>query len=69
MKGIPQELTQHRIELDTTMPSAHLARYRLNPNYATVMKQYINKLLAVGFIEFVKEATWMSPTIIVFFKK
>jgi hypothetical protein len=46
------------------MPSTHLARYRLNPNYATVMKQYINKLLAVGFIEFLKETTWLSPTVI-----
>ncbi len=39
---------------------AHQAKYRLNPNYATTIKQDINKLLIVGFIEFVKEATWLS---------
>jgi hypothetical protein len=65
LKGIPQDLAQHRIKLDTTMPSAHQAKYRLNPNYVTVVKQEIDKLLAIGFIEFVKEATWLSPIVIV----
>jgi len=37
-KGIPLKLTQHRVELDTTMPSTHQVRYRLNPNYATTIK-------------------------------
>ncbi len=54
LKGIPPELAQHRIELDTTIPSAHQARYRLNPNYVTMVKQEIYKLLVVGFIGFVK---------------
>jgi hypothetical protein len=39
--------------------------YRLNPNYATIVKQDIDKLLAIGFIQFVKEATWLSPIVIV----
>jgi hypothetical protein len=29
-----------------------------------VVKQYINKLLAVGFIKFVEEATWLSPIVV-----
>jgi hypothetical protein len=37
----------------------------LNPNYATIVKQDINKLLEVGFIESIEEATWLSPIIIV----
>lgn len=52
LKGIPLELAQHWIELDnTTIPPAHHAMYRLNPNYAAIMKQDINKLLVVGFIQ------------------
>jgi hypothetical protein len=32
LKGIPPELAQHKIELDTIIPLAHHARYRLNLN-------------------------------------
>jgi predicted transcriptional regulator len=65
LKGISLELAQHRIELDTTILSTHRAKYRLNLNYATMIKQYIDKLLTIGFIESVEEATWLSPTVMV----
>ncbi len=45
LKGIPLELAHHRIELNMTIPSVHQAKYKLNPNYATVVKQDIDKLL------------------------
>jgi hypothetical protein len=51
--------------LDTIIPLAHQAKYILNPNYATLVKQNIDKLLAAGFIEFVEEGTWLSPIILV----
>jgi hypothetical protein len=51
--------------LDTIIPLAHQAKYRLNPNYATLVKQNIDKLLTSRFIEFVEEATWLSPIILV----
>jgi hypothetical protein len=38
LKGIPLKLAQHKIELDTIMPFAHEVRYRLNPNYVTILK-------------------------------
>jgi hypothetical protein len=38
IKDIPQELAQHKIELDTLIPPAHQARYGLNLNYATIIK-------------------------------
>ncbi len=63
MKEIPLKLAQHRIELDTTIPLTHQAKYIINLNYATTIKQYINKLLAIGFIEFVEETTWLSPIV------
>ncbi len=51
--------------MDTTILLAHQAKYKLNPNYATIVKQYINKLLAVWFIKSIKEVTWLSPIVIV----
>jgi hypothetical protein len=39
LKGIPQELVQHKIELNTSIPLAHQARYKLNPNYVITIKQ------------------------------
>jgi len=65
LKGIPLELAQHIIELDITIPPAHQARYRLNPKYATMVKQDIDKLLAIGFIEYVQETTWLSAIIVI----
>jgi len=65
LKGIPLELTQQKIELGTTIPSTHQTRYRINPNYATIVKQDIDKLLAIGFIEYVEEATWLSPIVVI----
>jgi hypothetical protein len=38
LKRIPPKLTQHKIELDATIPLAHQAKYRLNPNYTTMVK-------------------------------
>jgi hypothetical protein len=56
-------LAQHRIDLDTTIPLEHQARY--NPNYATTIKQDIDKLLVVGFIQSIKEVTWLSPIVVI----
>jgi hypothetical protein len=58
-------LAQHLIELDTTIPLAHQAKHRLNPNYATLVKHDIDKLLAVGFIQPMEEATWLSSIIVI----
>jgi len=51
--------------LDITIPSPHYTRHRLNPNYATIVKQNIDKLLVDKFIQFVEEATWLSGIVIV----
>jgi hypothetical protein len=65
LKGIPSKLTQHQIELDTTLPLTHQARYKLNPNYATTIKLDIDRFLAIGFIQHVEEATWLSPIVVI----
>ena len=37
----------------------------MNPNYAAKVKEEIDKLLRVGFIRPVKQATWLSPIVAV----
>jgi hypothetical protein len=55
--------------LDIIIPLAHQVGYKLNPNYVTTIKQNIDKLLEVGFIQFIEEATWLSPIVVVPKKK
>jgi hypothetical protein len=56
LKSIPPKLAEHKIELDTSTPPAHQARYRLNPNYVRTDKQNIDNLLIIGFIQLVEES-------------
>ncbi len=58
-------MAQHKIELDSIIPPSHQAKYKLNPNYVTTIKQDIDKLLTAGFIQSVEEATWLSPIVVV----
>ena len=37
----------------------------MNPNYAARVKEEIVKLLRVGFISLVKQATWLRPIVVV----
>jgi hypothetical protein len=50
LKSILQELAQHIIKLNTSIPPTHQAKYRLNPNYVAIVKHDIDKLLATRFI-------------------
>ncbi len=66
LKVIPPKIVLHRIELDTIVPPTHQARCQLNFNYVIIVKQDIDKLLDVGFIKLVEEATsWLSPIVVV----
>jgi len=65
LKAIPLELAQYIIELDFMIPLTHQAKYKLNLSYATIVKQDIEKLLVIGFIQSIEEATWLSPIVIV----
>jgi hypothetical protein len=51
--------------LDTSIPPTYQTRYWLNPNYASIAKHDIEKLLATSFIKHVEKATWLSPMVIV----
>jgi hypothetical protein len=65
LKGIPLDVLQHQIVLDTSIPLAHQAKYQLNPNYATIVKQDIDKLFITSFIKLVEEPTLLSPIVVV----
>jgi hypothetical protein len=65
LKGIPSRLAQHKIELHTSIPPAHQAKYKLNPNYAAPIKHDIDKLLVARFIQPIKEATWLSSIAVI----
>ncbi len=51
--------------MDTSIPPTHQTRYWLNPNYAIIVKQDIDKLLVTGFIKHVEDVTWLSPIVVV----
>jgi hypothetical protein len=63
--GIPPHIIQHQIDLDTTIPLAYQARYQMNHNYVAMVKQDLDKLLAVGFIALVEEAIWLSLIVVI----
>ncbi len=65
LRGIPPHLMQHRIECDTNIHASHQARYHMNLNYVVVVKRDLDKLLTVGFIIIMEEATWLSPIVVV----
>ena len=65
LRGIPEHIATHCIELDTAISPCHQARYRMNPNYAKAVKEDLEKLLKAGFIEPVDQATWLSPIVVV----
>jgi hypothetical protein len=58
-------LVQHKIKLDTSIPPTHQTRYKLNLNYGVIVKQDIDKLLTIGFIQPIEKATWLSPTMVI----
>ncbi len=65
LQGIPLELVQDKIKLDTSISPTHQTRYKLNLNYGVIVKQDIDKLLIIGFIQPIEEATWLSPTMVI----
>ncbi len=64
LEGIPLDIVQHQIELNTSIPLVHQVKYWLNFNYVPIIKHDIDKLLVASFIKHVEEATWLSPIIV-----
>jgi hypothetical protein len=64
LKGIPLELAHYEIELDISIPPMHQAKYKMNLNYTSIVKQNIDKLL-VGFIQLVEKTSLISLIMVV----
>jgi hypothetical protein len=65
LKSILLKLAQHIIELNTSIPPAHEARYILNLNYAATAKHDIDELLVARFNPLIEQTTWLSPIVVV----
>ena len=65
MRGLDPQLYQHQIHLRTDAKPVAQKCYRMNPNYPAKIKEEIGKLLRVGFIRPVKQATWLSSIVVV----
>ena len=65
MRGLDLKFYQHQINLTTYAKPFQQRRYLMNPNYAARIKEEIDKLLTIGFIRLVKQATWLSLIVIV----
>ena len=54
MQGLDPQFHQHKINLSPNMISVRQRRYRMNLNYAARVKEEIDKLLWIGFIQSIK---------------
>ncbi len=56
-KGTPPDLAQHKMKLNTFIPPTHEAKYMMNLHYDVLLvKQHVDKLFAIRFIQVVEEA-------------
>ena len=62
MQGLDPQLYQHQIHLSTDAKPVAQSKER---NYTAKVKKEIDKLLRVGFIRPVKQATWLIPIMVV----
>jgi hypothetical protein len=65
MPGIPRELAEHELKI---FPNAKLIKqsmHRYNPEKARAMSEERNRLLEAKFIREIKEATGLSPPVMV----
>ena len=65
MKGLEPKFYQHQIHLTKDAKPVAQRCYRMNQNYATKVKEEIDKLLRVRIIWPVKQTMWLSPIIVV----
>jgi hypothetical protein len=65
MPGIPRELAEHELKIFPNAKPVKQSMRRYNPEKAQSMGEEINRLLEVKFIREIKEATWLSPPVMV----
>lgn len=64
MEGIDPKFYQHKVNLKEGATPIKHQTYQMNPNYVKQVEEEIDRLLRVGFIYPIEEATWISPIVI-----
>ena len=64
LKGILGDLGLMKITLKPDANPVKKRPYRLNPKYKTKVHKELDKMLAAGIIEPVKESDWVSPMVV-----
>jgi hypothetical protein len=65
MPGIPRELAEHKFKIFPNMKPIKLSMHHYSPEKSRSMGEEINRLLDAKFIREIKEATWLSPPVMV----
>jgi hypothetical protein len=65
MPSIPRELAEHELKIFPNAKPVKQSMRRYNPEKARSMGEEINRLLEAKFIREIKEATWLSPPVMV----
>jgi hypothetical protein len=65
MPGIPRELAEHELKIFPNAKPVKQSMHRYNPEKARSMGKEINRPLEAKFIREIKEATWLSPPVMV----
>jgi hypothetical protein len=65
MPGSPKELAEHELKIFPNAKPIKQSMCRYNPENARSMGEEINRLLEAKFIREIKEATWLSPPVMV----
>jgi hypothetical protein len=65
MPGIPRELTEHELKIFPNTKPIKQSMHRYNPEKTRSIGEERNRLLKAKFIREIKEATWLSPPVMV----
>ncbi|MCO5603598.1 hypothetical protein L7F22_057749 [Adiantum nelumboides] len=65
MKGVPPSMVQHTIPMISTAKPLQQRPYSMNPKYAKIIQEELEKLIECGFIYPIEHSEWVSPIVIV----
>jgi hypothetical protein len=63
MPSIPRELAEHELKIFPNAKPIKQSMRHYNPEKPLSMGEEINRLLEAKFIREIKEATWLSPPV------
>ena len=65
MKGIHLDTCIHHIYMDSSISPIRKPQRRMNPSLKDIVKEELQKLLNVGFINPIFDSNWVSPLVVV----